>query len=311
MPSDMSDEPSRRVQARSEREAHVEAGRDARIAPGRAKQRGDAGLHAARANPPQALRDQDAVVRIELHHVGDRAERDQVEQAVEARLGMRVGEGVAAAQFRPQREQHVEHHADARDALARKRAARLVRIDDRARGRQFVARQVVIGDEHVDAERVRRLDAVDARDAVVHRDQQVGLARRDGARPVRRSRASARSRIRSGSARDSRSARRTCAGRARRRRRRSRRRSRSRRRPACGACAASASASTTAASSQPLSPAGACSCFEFGLDLVRRRHAARRVKPRDHRMQAVAHQDFGIGGGAGAGDDSGHAEVSR
>ena len=39
-----------------------------------------------------------------------------------------------------------------------------------------VARQVMVGDEHVDAARVRRVDAVDAGDAVVDGDQQVGLA---------------------------------------------------------------------------------------------------------------------------------------
>ena len=62
--------------------------------------------------------------------------------------------------------------------LLGKRAARLVRIDDGAGGGQVVAGQVVIGDQHVDAERVGRFHAVDAGDAVVDRDQQIRLARR-------------------------------------------------------------------------------------------------------------------------------------
>jgi hypothetical protein len=83
-----------------------------------AEQRGDAGLHAAGAHPLQTLRDQAAVVGVEPDDVGDGAERDQVEQRVEARLVL-GRERAAPAQLAAQREQHVEHHADAREALAR------------------------------------------------------------------------------------------------------------------------------------------------------------------------------------------------
>ncbi len=78
------------------------------------------------------------------------------------------------AQFRAQRQQHVEHHADARQVLARKAAARLVRVDDARGVRQHRARQVMVRDEHGDAEFVGARHAVDARDAVVDGDDQVG-----------------------------------------------------------------------------------------------------------------------------------------
>ena len=58
----------------------------ARVAPGGREQRGDARLHAAGADALQPLRDEAAVVGVEPDDVGDGAERDQVEQRVEARL---------------------------------------------------------------------------------------------------------------------------------------------------------------------------------------------------------------------------------
>ena len=93
--------------------------------------------------------------------------------AIEPRL--RGGrEAAAGAQFRAQRQQHVEHHADAREVLAREAAARLVRVDDARGVRQHRAGQVMVGDEHGDAEFVGARHALDARDAVVDGDDQVG-----------------------------------------------------------------------------------------------------------------------------------------
>ena len=62
--------------------------------------------------------------------------------------------------------------------LARKAAPRLVRINDARGVWQYRARQMVVGDQHVDAEFGRTRDAIDAGDAVVDRDQQVRLALR-------------------------------------------------------------------------------------------------------------------------------------
>jgi hypothetical protein len=77
-------------------------------------------------------------------------------------------------------EQRVEHHADARERLALERAVRLVRVDDDVGVGQHddvvdQRGQVVVGDQHVDAARAGVRDAREARDAVVHRHQQVGL----------------------------------------------------------------------------------------------------------------------------------------
>ena len=68
-------------------EAQVEARRLGGIASGGAQQRGDAGLPAAGAQALQALRDEDAVVGVERHHVGDGAERDEVGEGAEIGLG--------------------------------------------------------------------------------------------------------------------------------------------------------------------------------------------------------------------------------
>ena len=86
MPSDMSARRPAALMRGPEREAEVERAGAARLAAGDAEQRGDAGLHAAGADALETLRDEQAVVRVEPHHVGDGAERDEVEQAIEARL---------------------------------------------------------------------------------------------------------------------------------------------------------------------------------------------------------------------------------
>ena len=87
------------MSARADGEAEVEGGGPCRIAAGDGEQRLDAGLHAAFAHARQALGDENAVIAVERHHVGDGAERDQVEQVGE--LGaLAVGEGAAPAQLR-------------------------------------------------------------------------------------------------------------------------------------------------------------------------------------------------------------------
>jgi hypothetical protein len=166
-------QPAGRVQARAEREAEVERRGAARLAAGHAEQGGHAGMHAAGAHALHALRDQDAVV-------GDRAARRRPRcPAPPGRAGCPAWAESArrtrrAAQFRAQGQQHVEHHADAGQVLAREAAFGLVRIDDDARGRQRVGRQVVVGDDDFDAAPVRLGHAVDAGDAVVDGDDDVG-----------------------------------------------------------------------------------------------------------------------------------------
>ena len=166
-----------RVQARPERKAEVEAAGALRIARRRGEEGCHARLHAALAHPPQPERDQATVVRVQAHHVGHGPERDQVEQAVQPRL-LAIGEGPARTQLGPQRQQHVEHHADTGQVLAREAVARLVRVDDHVGRRQQHRavddrRQVVVGDDHRQAAGAGVRDARVAGDAVVDGDQHV------------------------------------------------------------------------------------------------------------------------------------------
>ncbi|MCY1215315.1 hypothetical protein D9M72_271580 [compost metagenome] len=168
-------QPARGVDARAQREAQVETIGAARFAARDGEQGAQPGLQAARAHALQALGDQQAVVRVQLDHVGHRAQRHQVRQRVQARAA--VGRVHAApAQFGAQCQHHVENDAHARQVLGRKAAAGLVGVHDGQRGRQGVAGQVVVGDHHADARGVGRGHAVHAGDAVVHRDDDVGLA---------------------------------------------------------------------------------------------------------------------------------------
>ena len=74
------------VEARPGDEAEVEARGLGERPAGGAQQRRDAGRAAPGAQALQALRDQVAVVRVERHHVGDGAERDQVGERGEVGL---------------------------------------------------------------------------------------------------------------------------------------------------------------------------------------------------------------------------------
>ena len=85
------------------------------------------------------------------------------------------GKPAAPAQLNAQRKHQVEHDANARQVLARETAPRLIGIDDAPGVRQRVAGQMVIGNEHAHAQRIGGGDAVDARDAVVDGDQDVGI----------------------------------------------------------------------------------------------------------------------------------------
>ncbi len=96
-------------------EAEVEGGGALRVAAGGLEQGGDAGLHLAGTHALQALTDQDAVVAVELDHVGDGAQRDEVEQIGEVGFGA-VGKITALAQFGAQGKHDVEHHANPGDA---------------------------------------------------------------------------------------------------------------------------------------------------------------------------------------------------
>ncbi len=124
------------------------------------------------------MRHEAAVVGIELHHIGHRAQRHEIEQGVEPRL-IRGREDASLAQLAAQREKHIEHHADTGEVLALEAARGLVGVHDDVRVGQrhhivHERRQVVVGDEHVHALGAGVCHAGEACDAVVHREQHVG-----------------------------------------------------------------------------------------------------------------------------------------
>ncbi|MNH98267.1 hypothetical protein D3C73_509860 [compost metagenome] len=118
---------------------------------------------------------QNPVVGIQRHHVGHAAQGHQIEQFADIRLRLaRVP--AELAQTRTQGHQHIENHPDTGQGLARERATWLVRIDDGIGQRQFVAGQVVIGNQHLEPGLFRCSHAFDAGDAVIHGNQQMRLA---------------------------------------------------------------------------------------------------------------------------------------
>ena len=86
------------------------------------------------------------VLLAQRHHVGYRAERDQVEVAPQ------VGKPVVPArpELRAQPHEQVEDHARAREPLEGKRAPRLERVQERQHGRSPCGRVMVVADDHVE-----------------------------------------------------------------------------------------------------------------------------------------------------------------
>jgi len=167
--------PAGSIEARPDGKAQIEAARARPRTPRRVENGHDAGASLTGADALEPLFDEDAVVVVEPNHVGHGAERDDVEPLREIGFGL-AGKGIALAQLGAQRHQHIKHHADAGEMLAWKGAAGLVRIDDQC-VRNRVAGQVVIGDDHFDAQLAGALDAGMAGDAVVDGQNQLRRAR--------------------------------------------------------------------------------------------------------------------------------------
>ena len=105
-----------RVDARSDAKAEVARRGVPHAAARHIEERGDARMRAALADALEALRDENAVVFVEFHDVGHRAEGDEVDEFVEARLRLR-GKGAFVAQSRAKRKKHVKDDADACERL--------------------------------------------------------------------------------------------------------------------------------------------------------------------------------------------------
>ena len=161
------------VDARPHCEAEVGSD-DSGRPPGRHLQQGlDTGTGLAGADALQARRHQNAIVVIQGHHIGHRTQCHQV--GILRQVGLiALLKPAAPAQFCPQREHHVEDHADTRQVFAGKIAARLVGVDDDIGGGQLATRQVVIGDQGGDAQRPGRGHPLDTGNTIVHGNDQVG-----------------------------------------------------------------------------------------------------------------------------------------
>ena len=171
-------EPAHGVEARPQREAEIGGGEAATIAARHVHQRLDAGTAATSADPLQPLMHQDAVVAIQRHHVGDGAERHQI-QIIRHIGGTNALALIPAqlAQVSVEGRHQIEGHPHPGQGLGGEVAAMLVGVHYRIGSRQLLARQVMIGDQNLHAGRLGRRHPGDAGDAVVHRDEELGAAR--------------------------------------------------------------------------------------------------------------------------------------
>ena len=121
----------------------------------------------APAHGDQALGDEGAVEPFETRHVGDGAERDQIEQAKQ--VGLRpCGRPEAACAQRPVgRDQHEEHEAGGGEITEARQIVEPVGIDDRERGRQLRVGLVVIDDDRLEPEPLRLGERVRAGGAAI------------------------------------------------------------------------------------------------------------------------------------------------
>ena len=109
----------------------------------------------------QPRRNDDAVLTRNRHHVRHRAQCDQI--GIPIKYDLRVA-------F--QRTNQLECHAHARKAVKRIGTIRPLAIDHRIRGGQRVVTFMVVGDDHLHAQRTRSRDLLIRRDAGINRDEQ-------------------------------------------------------------------------------------------------------------------------------------------
>ena len=115
----------------------------------------------APAQRDQALGDEGAVEALERHHVGDGAERDEIEQRQQIGLGPRAGPEAARAQLAVDRDQREEHQPDGGEMAKPGEIVEPVRIDDGERRRQFALGLMMVDDHDVEAEPSRLGERLD------------------------------------------------------------------------------------------------------------------------------------------------------
>ena len=179
-------EPASRVETRPDLVGQVRCNDIANRSSGAFDERPDTRQTTPCTNPAQPLVHQNAIVAIERHEIGNRSERNEIEQVCNG--GRSLAES-ARVDFPGQRSKQIERDTHASEGLAGKGIALDIGIHDCRRGWQLRGRQVVVGDQRIDAQRVRRGHARMARDTVVDRQNHGGaLLRRKpddlGCKPV-------------------------------------------------------------------------------------------------------------------------------
>ena len=123
----------------------------------------------------QALGDEGAVEADEGHHVGDGAERDEIDEVEQVRLGPRCIPEAAAAQLAVHRDDGQEHQADGGEMAERREIVVPVRIDDRRLG-QLLVGLMVVDDDGIEAEPRGFRERLEARGAAVDGDEELRAA---------------------------------------------------------------------------------------------------------------------------------------
>ena len=158
------------IDARPEQEAEMPRLRRAAEAR-HVHQRGEPDILAP-AQRQQPLGDEGAVETLERHHVGDGAERHEVEEARAGRArGARRPES-ARAQLAVDRDDGHEHEADGGEMAELGEIVEPVRIDHRERRRQRLVGEVMIDHDHVEAELARLRQRLVAGGAAIDGDEQ-------------------------------------------------------------------------------------------------------------------------------------------
>ena len=160
-------QPSGGVQARGENEADAPGGERFSIEAGGANHRAHAGALRI-VEELEAVPNEHTIFAAQRSDIRDRRQRDEIEH--------RVHRAVIASYGARERERQLERDAHRGEILVGRRTVGALGIQYRVCGRQRTARQVVIGDDHVDPRRLKLGDrTVRARSAVAG-DHQLGAA---------------------------------------------------------------------------------------------------------------------------------------
>lgn len=150
-------QPARGVQARTEREAEIACRQLLRVAVGDLQQRLNARTAFTRPDAAQPLPGQNTVVGIQRYDVRHGAERHQIEEVSQIRRrNAALLKPAFITQKSAQRQHQIKGHAHPGQRFRRKLTVAQVRVNNRFRRGQRIPRQVVIGHQHRNTQRMGR-----------------------------------------------------------------------------------------------------------------------------------------------------------